>query len=485
MSRIGEGDLLAVNDVFAAEDAYADIDGPGALNRLATMLSFPTVSTGDRTSEVDGRFDEMRAWMAGAYPHVFSEGTVELVDAAGTGRRNLLITVEGTDPSLAPLALLAHQDVVGVVPGTGEDWTHGAFKGTVDRGFVWGRGAIDMKVQLAGILEALEGLLAQGGRPRRTVVVASGADEETGQTGARALGELLAARGVHPLMVVDEGDYLVRDGAPFGAPGFRYLAVNVAEKGYADVAFHCASEGGHSSVPGKGTSLAVLARALVAVEAVGGAPRLTEPVARLLAGLAPHITQGPLRGLLSEDPGELMAQGDVIARILAEDPELAPLVVTTVAPTMMVGGSDSPNILPQSMTAVVNFRLLPGDSLEALLARVAEAVAGLPVEVELLRGANEPSHISRSDGEGMALLQEVASRFFRTADGPIPLLPTLALGASDARMYEGVSDQVLRFSAFVSDDDEVALGVHGTDERIGCRAFLQGVRFYRGLLEES
>ncbi|MFR7733696.1 MAG: M20/M25/M40 family metallo-hydrolase [Collinsella sp.] len=125
-------------------------------------------------------FDDLRAYMQQAWPRVFAAGEVELID------HSLLVTLAGSDPALKPVMLMGHMDVVPVVPGTEADWTHDPFSGHVDDTYIWGRGAIDMKDQVAGILEAVEYALAHGWQHERTLLLAFGQDEETTQYGARA-----------------------------------------------------------------------------------------------------------------------------------------------------------------------------------------------------------------------------------------------------------------------------------------------------------
>lgn len=469
---------------FFGDDGHVGLDRPGAVQRLARLLSFPTVATEAYETGEWRAFEEQRAFLRQSYPRVFARARTTLVEgAAGGGPQALLVEVPGSDPALDPVMLMAHQDVVPCVPGTEGDWAFGPFAGTADGTWVWGRGAIDMKVQLAGIFEALELVLAQDAPLRRGVVVACGHDEECLQEGARALARTLGERGVSPAFLVDEGDYLVHDLGRLGGRG-HWMGVAVAEKGYADLWLQARSAGGHSSNPAGGTSLGRLCQAVTRVLETTGEPRLTEPVAAMFRALAPRITEGPLAALLRGDPGRVEACGPELARLLADNPETHPLVCTTAAPTMMEGGASVPNVLPQDMGAAINFRLLPGETLEGLLACVAELVADLGVEVYLMGGANEPSQVSRWDGWGMERLQEAAAPLFVEADGsPVPLVPTLAVGASDARMYEGACDQCLRFSAFVTDEEESARGVHGTDERVLERSFVQGVAFLRRLVE--
>ena len=174
---------------FAHEDDFADIDEVGACERLGRVLSFPTISSMDAQA-VDWRaFADLRVYMQMAWPRVFAAGEVELID------HSLLVTLAGTDPALKPVMLMGHMDVVPVVPGTQADWTHDPFSGHVDDTYIWGRGAIDMKDQVAGILEAVEYALTHGWQHERTLLLAFGQDEETTQYGAGAIGRALEGKG--------------------------------------------------------------------------------------------------------------------------------------------------------------------------------------------------------------------------------------------------------------------------------------------------
>ena len=205
------------------------------------------------------------------------------------------------------------------------------------------------------------------------------------------------------------------------------------------------------------------------------------------AAVADAVTDPRLAPLVAGGPAGIAVHADEIAQVCLADRDLNPLVVTTVAPTVIEGSSQANNVMPQDMCAVINFRILEGLSVDDVLARCHDLVADLPVEVRLLAGDNEPSAVSRADGEGFAALARVAARYFRDpATGEaVRLVPELQTGATDARSYESICDSCLRFSAFVVDADECARGVHGTNERITRRAYLQGVRFMIGLLADS
>ena len=472
---------------FANEGDYPDL-GEGALaERLAAALAIPTVD-GRTADETDWTQSErLVSLFRENYPRVFAAASEERVD------HSLVLTIPGSDPSLDPVVFMGHMDVVPVVEGTEGDWDHGPFSGDIADGYVWGRGALDMKDQVVGELEAAEYALSHGWELRRTLMLCLGQDEESLQTGARAIGRMLKERGTRVEFLVDEGDYLVADTAPYGVPGHHGLRVNLAEKGYADVRLTVRGEGGHSSNPFGGTTLAILAEAISRVANDPWPVELTELDRQMLAAVAPWITSGPLAPLVSPRPGEthrdaIDRNADGIAQAFLRDADLFPFVTTTVAPTMIEGGSQQANVMPQDMTATINFRMLPGVGCDRVLSRVRELVADLPVEVELLEDvSNDPSKTSRSDGWGFKVLERVAARYFREPGGgePLTLIPAMVCGASDARMYEGVCDSCLRFSAFVADDEEVARGVHGTNERITTRAYAQGGRFMIGVIREA
>ena len=385
---------------FDHEDDYPDLDEERICARLGHVLSIATVD-GPTPDETDwSAFDELEAYFRTSYPHVFAAAKVEHVD------HSLLIDLAGEDASLDPVLLMGHMDVVPQVKGTEKDWTHPAFSGAVDDEYIWGRGALDMKDQVAGELEAVEYVLSHGMGLRRRLLLCFGQDEETIQSGARAIGRTLRERGVHVEFLVDEGDYEIVDTGMYGASGHYGMRVNLAEKGYADVRLTVRSHGGHSSNPFGGTSLAILAEAIARVARDEWPVELTEIDRMLLASIAPLVDQEPLASLVRGGRASIDDHADEIAQLFLHERELYPLVTTTVAPTMIEGGSQQANVMPQDMDATINFRMLPGVTKEQVVARVKELVADLPVEVALDNSSsNDSSRISRADGYGFRALE--------------------------------------------------------------------------------
>lgn len=466
---------------FAHEDDFADLDKAGACERLSRVLSFPTISSMDAEAVDWQPFDDLRAYMQQAWPHVFAAGEVEFID------HSLLVTLSGSSPALKPIMLMGHMDVVPVVPGTEADWAHAPFSGHVDDTYIWGRGAIDMKDQVAGILEAVEYALAHGWEHERTLLLAFGQDEETTQFGAGAIGRMLEERGVELEFLIDEGDYRIVPAAEYSAGEGWLMHADLAEKGYADIVLRTRSEGGHSSNPYGGTSLEVLSRAIAAICDIEWPTHVTDLLAAQLVEL----------GLYTAD--EIASNKDAIVRECLAGKKLYPLVTTTCAPTQIEGGSTGANVMPQDMWANINFRMLEGTRVADVVAccRVAVAEAGLAdrVEIELGPGSSEPSPSPRIGGPGLETVRAIAARYFRdsketeengssaASGAPIGIVPSTVIGATDAANYQRICPECIRFSAFVVDDDECERGVHGTNERITRRAYLQGVRFLIALLQ--
>ena len=453
-----------VFEFFTNESAYADLDIGGAAARLSLAIRCRTVSDCADSAPFDAIHDLIRS----GYPRVMAAGSFETVG------RSVLIHIPGSDPALRPALFMSHLDVVPVVAGTEDDWTHDAFSGDIADGFIWGRGALDIKDQVFGVLEAAEYLLAHGGSFRRGVYLAFGQDEETFNTGAKAIADLLESRGVTLEFLLDEGGGKITSGEPYGAPGIFVSTVDLMEKGYADLELSVRSAGGHSSRPFGGTSLGILSEAIASITRNPFPAELSDVIRGAFAALGPYITAEPLKSLLADFDGNREA----IAQCCLENPTLFPHVTTTIAPTVIRGSSAACNVMPQNMESVINFRIAAGHTPEEVMAHCAAAVNDDRVSLRFLQ-ANPPSAIARTDGFGYAKLLEAAEKFY---DGVV-FVPFATAGATDARQYENICDTCLRFSPFMAPESDTKAGVHGTDERISVRAYAQGIRVLIELMQ--
>ena len=452
---------------YRNEGEYPRLDGEGACRRLSAAIACRTVNG---TPGCDGEFKKLRQLIHDSYPAVASAAVTETVG------RSLLIHIEGRDENLKPVLFMSHMDVVGVEAGTEGDWTYPPFSGEVARGYIWGRGALDIKCQVLGVLEAAEYLLNLGCRPERDVYLAFGEDEETFNTGALAMAKLLESRGVQLEFLLDEGGGNIESGAVYCAPEQNVCQIHLAEKGYADLSLTARGKGGHSSNPFGGSSLEHISRAISAVCATAQDADMPQALEQCLRALTPYVTEEPLKSLIQDIPGNSRA----IMKYCASVKELFPLTATTIAPTMISGGSPACNVLPQDIKANINFRLIPGDSVDKLKERCTKALEGIAVKADFVQ-ANDPSRLSEASGYGYEKLLEAMSYYYNN----VVFIPSISAGATDARQYENICSACLRCSPFLSQASEVAGLVHGTNERIAQRSYIQGIRVLIRIMERA
>jgi carboxypeptidase PM20D1 len=389
------------------------------------------------------------------------------------GQHALLYVWPGTDLQAVPIALLAHEDVVPVAPGTHGDWAQAPFSGAISDGFVWGRGAWDDKGNLMAIMEAVELLARSGFRPRQTVYLAFGADEELGgEDGAARIAARLKAQGVRLGLVLDEG-LLITHGL---VPGVRkpVALIGLAEKGYTTLQLTAKGQPGHTSMPPRHSAIGILSEAITRVEAQQMPAHLEGVPKAMFEALAPEVS-GAQRWILSN----LWLTGPLVISQLEKTPSANAMLRTTGVATVIQSG-DRENVLPGVATASVNFRLLPGDRSDAVLAHVRQVLSGLDVQLERLPQVSEASPMSPSQSRGF----ELVARSLRELQPDVVVAPGLLMGGTDARHYAAVSDVILRFSPVHASAADLGR-FHGSNERISLANYAQMIQFYERLLRNA
>ncbi|MBL4684012.1 MAG: M20 family peptidase [Nannocystaceae bacterium] len=443
------------------------IDPDAAVARFAAALQIPTISVTDTHGDPE-TFRQLHALLQREFPRVHAELSRRTVNEFG-----LVYRWPGTDDTALPILLLAHMDVVPIEPGTEQDWGQPPFSGAVVDGEIWGRGAMDDKTAVMAIMESVEALLAEGFVPERTIVLAFGHDEEIGgRNGARAIAKTFADAGMRFELILDEGGVVV-DGS---IPGVTVpvALIGVAEKGYASLELVAVSDGGHSSMPASDGVVARLSRAVRRLDEHQMAARLDGPTRTMLETIGPHMPFGMRIGVANL----WLLKRALIAVMLGKPPGAAS-VRTTTAPTMFEAGTKD-NVLPQHGRAVVNFRILPGDTVESVIAH-ARAVIGDPsVEVQCLGECWDPSEPSPTDTHGYAQLKRSILQTF----GDLAVAPYLVVGATDARHYQHLGVGTYRFLPLLLLEEHRSR-LHGTGERIKVEAYLQAIRFYSDLLQRA
>ena len=443
-----------------------DLDEGGAVQRFAKALTFPTVSYDDRQQFDTEAFKNFHDFLDEAFPHVRERARRVVVNGY-----SLVYHLPGSDPTLEPVLFMGHFDVVPVEENTLDEWSHPPFAGVVADGIVWGRGSVDDKIGVMALMESLEALLADGIRPRRSVFLAFGHDEEvSGLDGAARVAEYFESQGIRFDFVLDEGGALTH-GLLEGVD--RPVAVvGISEKGYVNLVLTVNAPGGHSSQPPGQTGLGILARAIVRVEDNPFPARLDFllPTFDAIGAYMPFGTRLAMSNLWLLSP--------LVESSLLGDKDSAAGIRTTTAATM-ARGSPKSNILPTRATAVINFRILPGETVETVRQRIVDLIDDERVQVTAEYGS-DPSPVSPTDSRGYDLL----ARTIRAMDESALVAPYMVRGGTDAKYFYGLSPNVYRFLPVPADARTVKF-IHGIDEHVPVDVYLQAIRFYYHMIRQA
>jgi Gly-Xaa carboxypeptidase len=483
-----------------------------AIDWLGGAVRIPTETfddMGDVTEPVWEKFLPLHDYLEDSFPLLHSNLELTKVNTYG-----LLYVWKGSDSDLKPLLLAAHQDVVPVLETTINEWQHPPFSGYFDGESLWGRGSCDDKSGLIGIMSAIESMLESGFKPTRTVVIASGFDEEvSGMRGASSLAtEMLERFGENAFaMLLDEGSgYSEVYGRVIAVPG-------IAEKGSLNVQIKVTSPGGHSSLPPPHTSIGILAELLVQYEKnpfevhlTRGSP--TYKSAQCMAQHAPGISSSLREHMLRAEhcDGALRAAEQELFKNRA----FMSLVGTTQAIDLVDGGVKV-NALPEQAWAIVNHRISTESSTAATKARDIELLKSLANDFNLSytafgsRISNEdaPSYgtliLSTAFGDGLepapvtpsgedaAPFQLLSGTIKATYNShrnisgsdAIIVSPGIMSGNTDTRFYWKLTDHIFRYGHLgVASGGSLPSGVHTVNEAISIDSFVEMIRFYTTLV---
>jgi carboxypeptidase PM20D1 len=445
-------------DVLEKHDIKIDVNR--AVENLAEAVKIKTISNADKKE-----FNRFLKFLEEKYPLVHSRLKCETINGY-----SLLYRWEGRDKSKLPALFTAHMDVVPVEEGTEKDWKYPAFSGTVSEGCVWGRGTLDIKIQVIGILEAIENLLKNGFNPEREIYIAFGHDEEIGgDDGAAYISKLLKERGIKFEYVIDEGGCITEKAIAGVEP--PVAVVGVAEKGYANIMLTAAGKGGHSSMPPKHTAVGDISSAIVELEKRQMKMKIGGPVKQMLMSIGPYMKLSN-RIIIAN----LWLFSPIFKKVFSSSGTGNALLRTTTAATM-IEGSMVPNVLPQKAKAVLNFRIAPWETGKDLMEHIRNVI-GENVKIEALR-LEDPSKISPVDTFGFKHIENNIHKVF----GDVVVSPYIVLGGTDARKYEIVCENIYRFSPYQVDDSGIK-SMHGTNEKISIDNIEKVVRFYTEMIYE-
>ncbi len=441
-----------------------EVDADIAAGHLSLAIRAKTVSYDDQPPDALA-FYELHRTLETLYPRVHATLEREIVSDF-----SLLYRWRGSNPELPAVLFCAHLDVVPAAEDSLDQWQRPPFSGDVADEQVWGRGALDVKGQLIALMEAAELLIKAGFQPERTLYFAFGEDEETGgRRGAAQIAALLAKRGESLEVVLDEGGAIVQGTLP--GVELPVALIGIGEKGYLTLRLRVEQPGGHSSAPPPSAAIGILSRAIAAIEDHPFPARtafLRETFRAIGAAASPALQ------LIFANQWLF---GGLLRRRLSADPKTNAAIRTTAAVTLVRGGVKE-NVLPPAAEAVVNLRLMPGDTIPSALEHVRRAVNDQNVQIEVVeQGSWEATPLTSPDSPAFESLSRTVREVFPGA----LTAPYLVMGATDARYYAGLCENVLRLTPVVMTREDLD-SIHSVNERISVAALGRMVQFYQRLI---
>ncbi|MCW2529409.1 MAG: acetylornithine deacetylase [Pseudonocardiales bacterium] len=438
---------------------------PQAVAHYRQLVRIPTISRVDESTTDWAPFAKVIELLPRLFPVMHTTLSREI--HAGY---SMMYHWKGRRPG-AVTVLMAHYDVVSA---TDDGWTHPPFDATLvgddETGTIWGRGSIDDKASMAGILAAVERLSAEGFVPEHDIYLAFSHNEEVLGDGTPTMVEWFRTKGIAPALVLDEGGIVGE--SIFPGVSRPHIFVGVGEKGTLTLELSARAKGGHASVPPPVTSTARLAKALVRVTEAPFLPELNAETAELVRLLGPH-SAGPMREastLLGSNPRKA-------ARVFATISDEASAMTRTTPVVTSLSGSHAVNALPELATAAVNTRIAVGSTAQAVTQAIIAAIDDPQINHRIVESFDPPA-ASPSGGRAWDLVCDAITATY----GDTLIAPYINNGGTDSRNYAVISDFVYRFNPYDMTLDE-RRAIHAIDERLPLPSFLRGCDFYLHLIK--
>lgn len=444
-----------------------DID-PTALEHFSSAIKIKTISH-ENTIDFDSiEFDRFNDYLKNTYPLVDS-----ILEHKSFSHYSHLFHWKGSNPDLKSVILMGHLDVVPVIDENLYYWKQDPFGGDIVNDTIWGRGCIDDKIGVIGIMESVEGLLKDGYLPKRDIYLAFGHDEEIGgQKGAGVIASYLKEQGVQAEFIMDEGGSLTGGMVP--GIDKDVALIGIAEKGSVSLELSIELEGGHSSMPAKETAIDALSEAIYKLKSNPFPAVISAPLEEFMRYLGPEMTFVNKMAFANKNIFK-----SLIINTYESSPSGNALIRTTTAPTIFNSGVKD-NIIPLSATATVNFRILSGSSISDVTAHIENIINDDRITIKEGNFNTEPSQVSGTDTRGFKTIHKTISEIYPDA----LVSPYMVVGATDARHFNELSEDIYRFLPTRITTSNVK-SFHGLNERIALSEFENAIRFYTQLIKNT
>lgn len=460
-----------------------------AIMRLAGGIRIPTVSNEVYENTDFVPFDHFQPYLMEAYPAVYTT-----MDTVTVNKYGLVFRWKGKNSELKPILFLSHYDVVpvtGYEPVVSEkekifdlknqlsvpidriqaEWDYPPFSGAVTDGRIYGRGTLDMKGMLFSLLEAADTLISDGFVPERDIWFAFGHDEEvSGRQGAVYIADYFKQKGLTFDAVYDEGGIIAAPGSAMESIQRPLALIGVGEKGFLTLRLRIGGLGGHSSMPPAKSSLVYAAEIIEKLNTNQMPERVIAPISSFLDNIGGEMSFMSRMAIANQ-----WLLKPFLIGTFTKNPSSNALVRTTTAVTM-TKGSDAPNVISSVAEVTVNFRILPGETVNDVVEHVKRICEGYDVETEII-SAREPSAVSPENARGFEVIREAVSKFYPDAITS----SYITIGGTDGYKYQIVSDHIYRFMPVELNIFEQRV-IHNENEHISFDNYARMIAYFREIM---